>query len=265
MSGAFSTAKPACSTLPYCSLPTLPMRPSTSRRCAGCPDHRGGAHVEQVRTTSASRFFTLMPPTRSAAFSLSASQRAAVLLARCLERTPRRRAPRVDEGIGMDGDERSVAICARAPSGTKKSASRVSIAHAGLRVDALAQGQRAMASTTSLSRRPAGAGGADPRRRGGVERDHDQAGRSCPSGGDGRHRLRRRRLLRWRGRPAAGSGLNGRALDAADEFAGARPARPWRPAARALLCPRSAQQGRALHWGRGRTPCGAGRPPPASA
>ena len=48
MSGAFSTAKPACSTLPLWSLPTLPIWPSTSPpSLQAVLDLRRRAHVEQ--------------------------------------------------------------------------------------------------------------------------------------------------------------------------------------------------------------------------
>ena len=82
MSGAFSTAKPACSTCCLCSRPTWPMWPSTSRPmrrlswiCAVV------LMSSSVRITCASLLRTLMPPIASAAFSRWAISRAVVLVA----------------------------------------------------------------------------------------------------------------------------------------------------------------------------------------
>ena len=79
-SGAFSTAKPACSTCALCSLPTLPICPSTSPPsfmlsliCAVV------LMSSKVRITVCSFALIFTPPTRSAAFSLSAIQRACAL------------------------------------------------------------------------------------------------------------------------------------------------------------------------------------------
>jgi hypothetical protein len=82
MSGALSTAKPACSTRGLCSLPTRPISPSMalpsvrlSLICAVV------LMSSRARCTSASRGATFRPPIRSALFSLSAIQRAALLVA----------------------------------------------------------------------------------------------------------------------------------------------------------------------------------------
>jgi hypothetical protein len=83
MSGAFSTAKPACSTRRLCSRPTRPMRCSTS-----VPTFRLSLICAVVLMSSIARSTcasftdrTLTPPTWSAAFSRLAIQRAALLLA----------------------------------------------------------------------------------------------------------------------------------------------------------------------------------------
>jgi len=82
MSGARSTAKPACSTRGLCSLPTRPISPSMA-----LPRRKLSLiwavvlMSSRVRCTSRSLARTFRPPTRSAAFSLLAIQRAAALVA----------------------------------------------------------------------------------------------------------------------------------------------------------------------------------------
>ena len=108
MSGAFSTAKLACSTLPLWSLPTLAIWPRTSP-----PSLRLSLICAvvlmsiRVRRTVASLAWTLAPPTRSDAFSRFAIQRAALLDAPC-SLSANTEAPRASGGserVGMDRDE----------------------------------------------------------------------------------------------------------------------------------------------------------------
>ena len=79
MSGAFSTAKPACSTLRLVQLADLAdLAEHLAAELQAVLDLRGGAHVEQrAHARARPAPSTLTPPTRSAAFSLSAIQRAA--------------------------------------------------------------------------------------------------------------------------------------------------------------------------------------------
>ena len=80
MSGAFSTAKLACSTCPLCSLLMPPSSPSTA-----LPTFRLSLidavweRSSRVRARWPSLTPRFTPPIRSAAFSFWASQRAAVL------------------------------------------------------------------------------------------------------------------------------------------------------------------------------------------
>ena len=132
MSGALRTAKPACSTRGLCSLPTRPtsvsIAPPSLRLSLICAVVLMSS---RVRATVASLDFTLMPPTRSAAFSLFAIQRAVALLAP-LVLSANTLAP-CGRGVMkasacrlMNRSARTrCAFCTRVPSGTKKSASRV--------------------------------------------------------------------------------------------------------------------------------------------
>ena len=80
MSGAFSTAKPACSTRGLCRRAMPPISPSST-----LPSFRLSLICAVVLMSSRARctcwswLLTFRPPTRSAWFSLLASQRAAVL------------------------------------------------------------------------------------------------------------------------------------------------------------------------------------------
>ncbi len=108
MSGALSTANPACSTRGLCRRPTLPISPSMA-----APSLRLSLICAVVlmssraRCTCASLALTLRPPIRSALFSLSAIQRAALLEAAALAQRKHAGAARAggEEGVGMDADE----------------------------------------------------------------------------------------------------------------------------------------------------------------
>ena len=164
MSGALSTANPACSTCPLCSLPTRPMRVSTSLPslmlsliCAVVLMSSMACSTWGSRTLP-----TLTPPTWSAEFSRSAIQRAAALLAP-LVLSANTLAPRASgrkKASAWMLTNRSActrrALRTRSCSGTKKSASRVIITRMPGTALSLSRSCRATASTTSFSRRPVG-------------------------------------------------------------------------------------------------------------
>ena len=139
MSGAFSTAKPARSTLRLCSRPTPPISRSTAS-----PSTRLSLICAVVlmssmaRCTSESFTPRLTPPMRSASFSLLASQRAAALEAPRSD-SAYTLAPRASSRMKASACRlmnRSAptrrAFSTRVPSGTKKSPSRVRKARIGL-------------------------------------------------------------------------------------------------------------------------------------
>ena len=171
MSGALSTANEACSTRGLCSLPTRPISPSSAP-----PSFRLSLICAVVlmssraRWTWASLVRTFRPPIRSALFSLSAIQRAALL-----EAPPWLSANTLAPwGRGVKNasawmlTNRSActrrALSTRTCSGTKKSASRVKKARMAncdlpfLTVAKLIRSRSrcAMRSTTSFSRVPPG-------------------------------------------------------------------------------------------------------------
>ena len=164
MSGALSTAKPACSTLRLCSVPTWPMSCNTSR-----PMRRLSRICAVVlmsaraRSTCASLTLArLTPPTPSAAFSLLAIQRAAALVAPFSDKA-NTDAPRAvgvkNASAWMDTNKSACtrrALRTRSCSGTKKSASRVSMARMPGTLFRRSRNLMATCSTTSFSRRPVG-------------------------------------------------------------------------------------------------------------
>ena len=162
-SGAFSTAKPACSTCGLCSRPTLPIWPSTSP-----PSFMLSLICAVVlmsisaRSTVESLALMLTPPTRSAAFSLSAIQRAVALLAApwLNANTEAPRASWLRKASAWIDTNRSActrrALRTRSCSGTKKSASRVSITRMPGRALSCSRSCSASARTTSFSRSPLG-------------------------------------------------------------------------------------------------------------
>ena len=161
ISGALSTAKPACSTEPLCRRLMPPISRSTA-----LPSFMLSlicAVVDRSSSTLASClswFFTFTPPIRSAWFSLLASQRAAVEVAPFSDstKTDEPRAVGWMKASAWIETNRSActlrAFSTRMPSGTKKSASRVSMTRMLGCSSSLVFRRLAMASTTSFSRLP---------------------------------------------------------------------------------------------------------------
>ena len=172
MSGAFSTAKDACSTLALCSRPTFADAVEhLVAELQAVLDLRRGAHVEHARMTCVGGrdVDARRPGRRRSRVGHPARRAAAGALVRQREHR-RRRAPRREEGVGVDRDEqvglRARALATRWPSGTKKSASRVSIARMPGWRSAVAQLQRDREHDVLLAQAARADGARVPRRRG---------------------------------------------------------------------------------------------------
>ena len=167
MSGALSTAKPACSTWALCNFPTPPISLITARpKCKLSLICAVVLMSKIALRTFTSLALRLTPPTASAAFSLFASHRAEALVAP-LSLRANTLAPRasglVKASAWMLTNKSACTFCAfltRSFNGTKKSASRVKYARIGLPPTTLllmrSRSFRATLSTTSFSRVPAG-------------------------------------------------------------------------------------------------------------
>ncbi len=163
-SGAFSTAKPACSTRRLVQPADLAER-RPAPRWPSCRLSLICAVVLMssiARSTCVSLIAALTPPTRSAAFSRCAIQRAAALLAP-FWLSANTLAPRASggrrrrRGSTRTGRPARAAPCARARAAARNSRRRASASRAcSARALSRSRSCSAIASTTSFSRRPLG-------------------------------------------------------------------------------------------------------------
>ena len=280
MSGAFSTAKPACSTLPLCSWPTLPIWPSTSP-----PSLRLSLICAVVLMSSIARMHgrvlapaTLTPPTRSAAFSLSAIQRAAAARGAALAEREHRGAARLGVMKASAWIETNRSACtrrafARARAAARRSRRRGSASRACSGCALMrSRSCSAIASTTSFSRRPLGpmAPGSSPPWPGSSA---TMIRRSIFAARHRRRDRRRRRRHRRRG-GAGGAAAVVRRRRPRRRRVRSRPmnspSASWTACAACalgllLVADQRQQRVALLRSDRGRRPAGAGRPPPARA